>query len=51
MGSWTCEKKSELKGALFIRILIPKRRGLDILTDLSSTRLQIAADKETSGRG
>jgi hypothetical protein len=45
------EQKSELKEALFIGVLIPTRRGLDILTNLSPNRLRIAANKMDSQRG
>jgi hypothetical protein len=37
--------------ARFIGVLIPMRRGLDILTDLSPNQLQIIADKKESQRG
>jgi hypothetical protein len=42
-GPWP---KSELKVALFIGVLIPTHRGLDILTNLSPNRLWITVDKK-----
>jgi hypothetical protein len=48
IGSWA---KSELKGALFIGVLIPRCRGFDILTNLSQNRTRIATDKGKSRKG
>jgi hypothetical protein len=44
-------QKSDLRVVLFIGVLIPTRRRLDILTNLSPTQLQIIADKKESQKG
>jgi hypothetical protein len=51
VGSSVHKQRSELNGVLFIGVLIPTHRGLDILTNLSPNWLRITADKMDSQRG
>jgi hypothetical protein len=48
LGLWA--KFDEL-GPLYIGALVPMRRGLSILTNLSPTQFRIIADKENLRRG
>jgi hypothetical protein len=49
--SSTCGWKAELERPVYKGVLVPTQRGLGVLPILSPSRLQIAADTETSGRG
>jgi hypothetical protein len=50
-GFFDLRAKIPVKGGVFIGVLIPTRRGLDILTNLSPSRLQITVDKRESQKG